>query len=880
MLGLTEEPFRGNEAKYYYLPVVTDAYEALLKSLPDNSCLSLVVGDSGCGKTALLKYLSENSINEWRIVCLTLNPSVDSDNILEQLLGHFHVVVNKNIDQGLYRQQMLSALSQRLNELAMFKLTPIVLIDNAECLNNQSLGTIFDLNELNQDERGSLKIVLLGQPEVVDIVKQPQFADQHSILKIIALENLKREQLVDYLQHRLQIAGFKHKFPFTSGQIDEIYAQCSGNPAQINELADTLLMKKTKDYSTQMETVELEKEAPIKKEFKKVEEGQMAYPGNESKSENDIDELAFSIQKQINSFDEVQNLSEETEDISKDDLAKQLEKELAESQQFLHAGDGNYSFLTPKFLIPGVAGLFIFISAATYFLLSEDSQEIQGTEGETVSQPLALPERNVKPSEQTLEQKSVELKTEIQEQQNPGFENPGFQNNESRDAEGQNIVAKNSKDEQKQLSSDREIKKIPLIYLDDDVLEIVDAEKSGRITSIDKPVPGVKKREESGLVESIENDKKIEELLPKSDQAMAVEFAHDSNNQTKTEVVKETASITSAKLAPRITGISPTPIIGSNRRQAIAINGKNFNQETQIILNWDVNGKKKEKVFSVRLTPSQFKYENNTQLRLFVNTGTDAGKWQLQAVSLDNAHSEIFDFDVVKPFKKQVPESEKVDLPVKKKPQVNNFIAAQPDNFYTIQLLSSSNLTAIKDLRKKHKISEKSSIIPIKKDGKQLYSLVYGSFKNKKVAAADYKKLSRELNKNRLWVRNVGEVKGLLDKSPKSNSTKQNQAKEIHRSSLKNEKFIVTQNPKLWTFQLISLGSVSDMRQYIKNNKIEKGSHFFKRTVNGKTRYTLIFGVYKSRKEAQQQLTSLPKNIRVGKPWIRQYADIQALMKN
>jgi len=884
MLGLTEEPFNTADSKFFFTSVRNEEYQAVLAALNQKEFISLVVGESGVGKTALLNYLFDNSLNEWRLESLTLQAKVEADEILEQLLGQFHVVVNKNIDQHMYRQQMLSTLSMRLNELALFKLMPIILVDNAEYLDAESLKIFFDLNKLNEDSKGKLKIVLFGQPEVLNIIQAPEFVDFRSQFNVVSLENLSLVQLSGYLRHRLLSAGYNQKLPFDSEQIDTIFAQSQGNPARINEVAHQLLVKKISDYSARMETSDREAEPTFESSLvdqvgnqNKSKENEMTYKGNDSKTENDIDDLAYSIQKQIGSFDEIQNLPDDIDDeqisTTTDDLAQQLQEELAESQQFLQGNGANNPFLTAKFLVPGVAIFFILISSATYFLLSDDSSDEFSSQPQITSQPLLLPEENVSTKQETISEKPV-VKT---------VEPPAPKDNST--VLSNNI---NKPDNKQSVDSESEIKKIPLIFLDDDLLEVVDAQKSlqtesngnGEIT-VNQARDSLKESKTNPVYDVNGEIKKTETLLPKTDKPLAVDFSHNSPQDKK--INSEVAN--NVVILPKINGVTPSPIIGSNSRQSISVNGKNFHQETQLILNWGPENQPKEKVFSVRLTPSQFKYESEKLIRLYVNTGVESGKWQVQAVNSGNAHSSIYSFEVVQPFKKSKAKTTKSKVTKaktieSKKLSQNSYLLAQPNNYYTIQLLSSSNLEAVKDLTKKYKIADKSSIVTIQRNGKRLYSLVYGSFRDKKGATKAYKKLPKALSKNKLWARKISDVKKLMGNS-QTPSKKNRQAKTAKKSSgpLYNEQLIASRDPKLWTFQLISLGAESDMNQYIKNNKIQDKANYFKRTVNGKSRYTLVYGVYESRQQAQASLASLPKNIRAGKPWIRQYADIQALMK-
>ena len=70
------------------------------------------------------------------------------------------------------------------------------------------------------------------------------------------------------------------------------------------------------------------------------------------------------------------------------------------------------------------------------------------------------------------------------------------------------------------------------------------------------------------------------------------------------------------------------------------------------------------------------------------------------------------------------------------------------------------------------------------------------------------------------------------------------------------------------------------MIDYINRNNLTDKGQYFSRTINGQKRYTLIYGIYNSKKQAQAASKNLPLTIQQGKPWLRSYADIHKLIKS
>ena len=95
---------------------------------------------------------------------------------------------------------------------------------------------------------------------------------------------------------------------------------------------------------------------------------------------------------------------------------------------------------------------------------------------------------------------------------------------------------------------------------------------------------------------------------------------------------------------------------------------------------------------------------------------------------------------------------------------------------------------------------------------------------------------------------------------------------------IKREDWVIKQDPGTFTLQLSSLLSENDVRKFIFNNHLESESAYIKVIVKGTTRYTAIYGVYKTYEEAQRKIRQLPENLQKNKPWVRNFGQLQKLL--
>ena len=90
------------------------------------------------------------------------------------------------------------------------------------------------------------------------------------------------------------------------------------------------------------------------------------------------------------------------------------------------------------------------------------------------------------------------------------------------------------------------------------------------------------------------------------------------------------------------------------------------------------------------------------------------------------------------------------------------WIAEQPSNNFTIQLIVSDNEPALQKFINKNNLQENSVYYRIQKNGKRSYALVYGSFESYSLAKEAITGMSPKLKKENPWIRNISSIQKLL----------------------------------------------------------------------------------------------------------------------
>lgn len=199
--------------------------------------LTVITGAVGAGKTTLLRKLLQQ-IDYERLNVGVINNTLDFDShLIHWVASAFNMTYEGKDGIALFRefQQYL------INQYARGKLT-VLIVDEAQNLHAKSLEELRLLTNINAEKDQLLKIVLLGQPELLDLLSQPQLSQIAQRVSVeYHLEPLSLEDTRKYIAHRLEAAGGSAEI-FASKAVDVIYYLSGGVPRLINTLCDYALV--------------------------------------------------------------------------------------------------------------------------------------------------------------------------------------------------------------------------------------------------------------------------------------------------------------------------------------------------------------------------------------------------------------------------------------------------------------------------------------------------------------------------------------------------------------------------------------------------------------------------------------------------------------
>ncbi len=207
-----------------------------------------LTGEVGTGKTTLCHCLLQQLPDNVEIA-LVLNPKLNAIELLATICDELHI----NYAQD---KQTLKGLIDKLNTYLLATHARgkrmVLVIDEAQNLSLDVLEQIRLLTNLETSTTKLLQIILLGQPELKQLLEKPALRPLNQrITARYHLTALSYPDTQKYIKHRLKLSGGELGI-FSRRAVKRIYLLTKGIPRLINILSDRSLLGA---YATHTHTV-------------------------------------------------------------------------------------------------------------------------------------------------------------------------------------------------------------------------------------------------------------------------------------------------------------------------------------------------------------------------------------------------------------------------------------------------------------------------------------------------------------------------------------------------------------------------------------------------------------------------------------------------
>ena len=197
-----------------------------------------LTGEVGTGKTTMCRCLLEQVPDGTRIALL-LNPLVTPRELLAAVSEELEIDISDSIDST---RLLVDGLNRYLLDAHARGERVVVVIDEAQNLSPEALEQIRLLTNLETSKEKLLQIVLLGQPELRELLQRRNLRQlAQRITARYHLSPLGPKDTHLYIRHRMQVAGAQRN-PFRRSAMKALYQRSQGIPRLINIIADRALV--------------------------------------------------------------------------------------------------------------------------------------------------------------------------------------------------------------------------------------------------------------------------------------------------------------------------------------------------------------------------------------------------------------------------------------------------------------------------------------------------------------------------------------------------------------------------------------------------------------------------------------------------------------
>jgi general secretion pathway protein A len=215
-----------------------EAISCLTFGIQSRKGFVLLTGEVGTGKTTLLNKLMEWLRVQGVSTAFIFNSRMNVPEFLDYMMADFGIPC-----ESASKSQLLLRLNHWLLERYRSGETAVLIVDEAHNLSDELLEEIRLLSNLETASEKLLQIVLVGQPELEQKLRQPQLRQLRQRIMLRAkTQPLSLAETEFYIAQRLAIAGAVRQDVFDRDALLLIHRYSGGIPRVINLMSEHCLV--------------------------------------------------------------------------------------------------------------------------------------------------------------------------------------------------------------------------------------------------------------------------------------------------------------------------------------------------------------------------------------------------------------------------------------------------------------------------------------------------------------------------------------------------------------------------------------------------------------------------------------------------------------
>lgn len=237
--GLKEKPFNvtSDPAFFFSSHKHKEALSHLIYGVSQRNGIIVITGEIGTGKTTLCRFFLDQLGKDTKTAFI-FNPYLSDVQLLEAIMRDFGLSIRNKT-----KLSFVAEFNKFLLNQARLGNNVVLIIDEAQNLKPHQLEQIRLLSNLETEKEKLMQIVLVGQPELNRRLALYELRQiQQRIMVRYHITPLDRDEVRDYIKHRLYIAGSKDIISFSEEAFDIIYDFSLGTPRLVNIICDRALL--------------------------------------------------------------------------------------------------------------------------------------------------------------------------------------------------------------------------------------------------------------------------------------------------------------------------------------------------------------------------------------------------------------------------------------------------------------------------------------------------------------------------------------------------------------------------------------------------------------------------------------------------------------
>ncbi len=238
--GLDKMPFNTTPDTrfFFHSEQHQEALSSLLYAVNERKGFVLLSGEIGAGKTTVCRAFL-NRLDPSTKVAVITNTRLTERQLLQSICEEFGLWIPGNVGKVTLFNELNSFLVEQYRQGA----NVVLIVDEAQNLRPEVLEEIRLISNLETERDKLIQIVLMGQPELREIVDLPELKQlKQRIVLRFHLYPLSERETQAYVFHRLRISGADGSLKFSRRALKAIYEYSGGIPRVVNIICDNVLL--------------------------------------------------------------------------------------------------------------------------------------------------------------------------------------------------------------------------------------------------------------------------------------------------------------------------------------------------------------------------------------------------------------------------------------------------------------------------------------------------------------------------------------------------------------------------------------------------------------------------------------------------------------